>query len=220
MITAGISTCPISLRLIGSDMGWLFEVLPFEAGSRLTGIWDAGVDDDGEDLCVCVTKVALGAGQDPVVEASFLGAHLPYRFGGINGVGPEGRPWTVLLQVAPAEVAQRVGAISDFWPMLDGLDRALRLNPEARIESSGELRHPQLLGIYESQGVDVRLVADWPVGDLLRGLLAECCNVPLDRIVRGRLTQCAYPDRPHDCEHDVFREVFAMWTAQALNREK
>jgi hypothetical protein len=201
-------------------MGYLFNALPFEEGSRMTGIWDAAVDACGDDPCVCITKVVLGPGQDAVVESSFLGVHLPYHFGGFHGVGPDGHPWAVMFQVAPAKAAERVRAVRPFWPMLDGVDRAMQLNPEAWIEESIEMDHPRLLGMYEVQGVDVGLVADWDVGDLLRGLLAQCCNVPLAQIVTGRLTQCAFPDRPHDCEHDVFRDVFALWTTMALNPEE
>lgn len=198
-------------------MGFLFTALPFEIGSRLTGIWDAGVDVVGDDPCVCVTKIVLGSGQDAVVESSFLGAHLPYHVGGFQGVGPDGHPWTVMIQVAPAGAARRAGAASAFWPMLDGLDRVLRFNPEAGIEGSLEMQREQLLDVYSQEGVEVELVADWDVCDLMRGLLAECCNVPLEQIAAGRLTQCAFPDRPHDCEHDVFRDVFALWTTLALN---
>lgn len=211
---------PTRLLPIGSDMGYLFNALPFEEGSRMTGIWDAGVNWEAGDLCVCITKVVLGRGQDGVVESGFLGAHLPYHFGGFHGVGPDGSPWTVMVQVAPAGAAERVGAASPFWPMIDGLDRALRLNPEAWIEASIEIDDSQLLGMYDLQSVAPELLVDWTVGESIRGLLAECCNVPLEQIAAGRLTQCAFPDRPHECQHDVFSDVFALWATMALNPEE
>ena len=40
--------------------------------------------------------------------------------------------------------------------------------------------------------------------------------VPLWQIAAGRVVQCAFPDVDHDCEHDVFRDVFAMWAAGRL----
>lgn len=202
---------------IGSDVGYLFDALPFEAGSRMTGIWDASVDPPMGEVAVSITKVALGAGQDGVVESSFLAAHLPYHFGGFHGVGPDGQPWAVVVQAAPSLVADLVQAASAFWPLLEGVDRVMNLNPEACIEESLEFLGNHLLDIYELQEVSPELVAGWSVGDLLRGLLAECCNVPLEQIAAGRLTQCAFPDRAHDCEHDVFRDVFALWTTMALN---
>jgi hypothetical protein len=211
---------PTRLLPIGSDMGYLFNALPFEPGSRMTGIWDAAVDTEGDDLCVCITKIVLGPGQDGVVESGFLGAHLPYHFGGFHGVGPDGSPWTVVAQVAPVSAAERVGAASPYWPMVDGLDRALQFNPETWIEASIEMDAARLRYMYDLQDVPTELVADWEVGELVRGLLAECCNVPLKEIAAGRITQCAFPERPHECQHDVFSDVFALWATMALNPEE
>lgn len=73
-----------------------------------------------------------------------------------------------------------------------------------------------LIDMYEQAGVEAAEVADWPAADLLQGLLAECCYVDLEQIVAGRLTQCAFPDQDHQCEHDVFRDVFALWTTGQL----
>lgn len=68
--------------------------------------------------------------------------------------------------------------------------------------------------------MDPAHIDDWTVPDLLMGLLAECCYVPLPDIVAGRITQCAFPDVDHNCEHDVFTDVFARWDAGHLNPEE
>lgn len=199
-------------------MSVLFSSFSYEPGSRMTGIFTTGGRLDTEtDLLVWATKVQLGANQDGSVEADFLQAHLPFCFGGFHGVGPDGDPWTVMLQVAPAPAARLVNAIDPYWPMADGLDRALAWNLEAAIEEAYGWDRSALVAAYEHQGVDPVAVAEWSVPDLMQGLLAECCNVALDQVVAGRLTQCAFPDLDHDCEHDVFRDVFAMWTTGRLN---
>ena len=202
-------------------MGYFFTEFWFEPGSRMTGIWTAEsrVDPSG-DLVAFAHKIELGQDQDGSVEADFLGAHLPFHSGGFHGVGPDGHPWAVMLQVAPKAAAALVGSTNPSWPMVDGMERALHYNGEATSEAERGWTRNDLLEVYAGQGVALAAVADWSVPDLLLGLLAECCYVPLEGIVAGRVVQCAFPDLDHDCEHDVFRDVFAMWTTGHLNPEE
>lgn len=196
----------------------LFNTFEFEPGSRMTGIWDANrpLEDDDEPYTY-VSMVRLGADQDGSLESSFLGAHLPFHAGGFHGVGPDGTPWAVMIQVAPGSTMALNGASHPYWTMLDAIRRALIFNPEAELAETYAWPRESLETIYGEQGVAADLIADWDVRDLLLGLLAECCYVPLEQIVAGRITQCAFPDDAHDCQHDVFADVFAMWTSGALN---
>lgn len=196
----------------------LFNTFEFEPGSRMTGIWDANrpLEDDDEPYTY-VSMVRLGADQDGSLESSFLGAHLPFHAGGFHGVGPDGTPWAVMIQVAPGSTMALNGASHPYWTMFDAIRRALIFNPEAELAETYAWPRESLETIYGEQGVAADLIADWDVRDLLLGLLAECCYVPLEQIVAGRITQCAFPDDAHDCQHDVFADVFAMWTSGALN---
>ena len=198
-------------------MAYLFDTFWFEPGSRMTGMFTARAAAKSDaDVVVLATQVQLGRDQDGSVECDFLQSLLPFSCGGFHGVGPDRDPWVVLLQIAPATAASLVGADDPAWPMVDAMDRALRFNPEAQVQDEARWTRSDLLDIYEQAGVEPASVADWPTADLLHGLLAECCYVPLEQVVAGRLTQCAFPDLDHECEHDVFRDVFAMWTTGQL----
>lgn len=197
-------------------MGYFFDTLPFEAGSRLTGVWTAGADlGTADELIATASLVRLGRLQHDVVESDFLGAHVPFHLGGFHGMGPDGWPWTVMLQLAPVSAAALVDA-DPFWPMVDGLSRALALNGEATLVEHHEITHDDVMDIYLDDGVQAWGIDEWNLRDLMLGLLAECCYVPLQQIVLGRLTQCAFPGVVHDCQHDVFGDVFAMWASGQL----
>jgi hypothetical protein len=192
---------------------YFYDRFEFEPGSRITGIWMwPWRGDPGADLVALVSHVRLGPGQDGSLESDFLSSHLPWAFGGFHGVGPDGDPWLVVVQVAPrSAAADVVGSANQWWPLTDGVERALRLNPDAGLIDSEGLTVDDLRGVYDAEGIPADQIDDWPAGDLLAGLLAECANVHLAAVVSGRVTGCAFPDELHDCEHDVFRDVFAGW---------
>ncbi len=194
-------------------MTYLYDRVDFEPGSRLTGIWTwPWRGDPGADLVTLVSHVRLGPGQDGSLECDFLSSHLPWAFGGFHGVGPDGDPWLVMVQVAPRSAAgELVGSANPWWPLTDGIERALRLNPDAGLIDTEGLTVDDLRGVYDGAGIPADQIDDWPAGDLLAGLLAECANVHLAAVVSGRMTGCAFPGELHDCEHDVFRDVFAGW---------
>ena len=201
-------------------MPYLFRELTFEPGSRMTGIWTmpgAGVDhDSGREELATVHLVRLGEFDDGAVEARFLSSHLPWCVGGFHGVTATGEPWVVLIQAVPADSAAVVGADDPYWVATADLSTALGYAPAARIPEELNIDREFLLDAYAASDVDPGDVSDWPVTHLLWGLLAECCYVPLPDIVRGRLTQCAFPDEVHDCQHDVFTDVLAHWSTGAL----
>jgi hypothetical protein len=199
-------------------MTYFYDRFWFSPGSRLTGFWLwPSAAEQSVDALTLASYVSLGAGQDSALEADFLCSHLPWAVGGFHGVDADGEPWLVVLQSAPGEAAQAVGSSNDWWPMVDGLEQALRWNELARVQSSDGLDRDKIVEIYEEAGVDVDLIVDWTINDLLSGLLAGCAYVPLVDVVAGRLVNCAFPNEMHECEHDVFRDVFAAWANGRLS---
>lgn len=194
-------------------MTYFYDRFFFEPESRLTGVWlSPWRGDEFGDHVALVSHVRLGAGQDGALESDFLSSHLPWAFGGFHGVDPSGDPWLIVIQISPSEAARELAnSANPWWPLVDGLDRALHWNREADWVSDQGLDRDDLTEIYADAGVDPADVEDWPITDLLAGLLAECAYVPLTDVVAGRLTGCAFPDEEHGCEHDVFRDVFAAW---------
>lgn len=194
-------------------MGALFDLLPLQPRSRMTGVWRSRVSDYGtQELHAMAHFIWLGEGQDPDVEWDFLGSHLPFNVGGVTGMGPDGGPWMVLIQVAPV-----VGSVDETVELLtEAMSRALDFNPGAWVGDSFAWSADDLRELYAEQCVDAGDVLDWGVVDLVSGLLAECCNVELTQIVSGRVAQCAFPDDEHECTHDVFTDVFSRWVTGAL----
>lgn len=200
-------------------MAYLFNVIEFPALSRMTGIWtNSTLDADAGDEVTLAQLIVFPPDQDPVVESDFLCSHIPFHVGGFHGVFPNGQGWAVILQKAPAAAScELIGASESHWVLVDAIDRALRFNYGAEAQDWFAAPRDLLLTIYHSAGADRDVVEGWSVTELLWGLLAECCNVPLADIVDGYAKECAFPDREHDCQGDVFRDVFALWTTRALN---
>ena len=195
-------------------MTFLYENFWLESGSRLTGtwLWPWRGSEEGQDLVVLISKVTLGINQDGSMECDFLSSHVPWAFGGIHGVGPSGDPWLMLAQIAPASLSLVVNSENDWWAMVDGLIRALTYNNEAEVSQDVGLTKADLHDAYKDSGISVDRIADWSVTELVSGPLAEATNMALTQIVDGRTRQCAFPDTTHECQHDVFRDVFAGWT--------
>ncbi|MFF8625239.1 hypothetical protein ACF057_29675, partial [Rhodococcus erythropolis] len=89
---------------------------------------------------------------------------------------------------------------------------AMSFNPDALVAEELSWRHDDLMKVYEEEGIPAVSVAGWSAADLLRGLLAQCCNVELAAVVAG-YPECAYPQSVHACEADVFADVFAGWVS-------
>lgn len=200
-------------------MALLFTVIDFPALSRMSGIWTSStIDADTGDEVILAQLIAFPPEQDGVVESSFLSSHLPFQVGGFHGVFPDGQSWMVTLMKAPASASiQLMHADEPHWVLVDSIDRALRFNAGAEIHDWVTWTRGDLEEYYAEAGVRVSDVDSWSVAELLWGLLGECCNVPLIDIVQGHSSGCAFPGRLHDCQFDVFRDVFAMWTTRALS---
>ena len=204
-------------RRNGTDMAVFFDLLPLQARSRMTGVWTSRVSDYGHHpLHMSGHFIALGAGQDADVEWDFLGSHLPFHVGGVTGVGPDGRPWVFITQVAPDQGDP--DAALDC--MTDAVLRAIEFNGEASLRAKVSLTREELVAAYVDNFVDEDDLADWSVPELVFGLLAECCRVELVQIVEGRIAQCAFPDDQHECTHDVFTDVFARWITGELTLDE
>ncbi|MHB1213188.1 MAG: hypothetical protein ACYC0W_13180 [Candidatus Nanopelagicales bacterium] len=198
-------------------MTYYFDRLPFPADSRLTGIW-AGrrVTRAHDGVVVTGHLIALPGYQDGEVESDFLSSHLHLSAGGFHGLYPDGTPWVFLIQIAPEGIGSLVGIDDPHWAPRDSLQRALRFNHEAEVVDEDLLDRDRLLGVYSWAGVSPDDVALWPVADLVKGLMAECCYVSLDDVVAGYAAGCAFPGVEHDCQADVFSDVFAAWAQGRL----
>lgn len=191
-------------------MAYLYDQLPFLEGGRRTALWtDARSDDPAEDHLVAGHHLYLPTDQHVSLEDDFLTSHLPLFICGFGGVAVDGRPWLVVLQQAsPVTHLSRADSADAYWPMRESLNRALSLNPGARVTTELRWKRAGLIDVYEQRGVPALLLAQWPVGHLVKGLLAESCDVALPDIAAGYATGCAFPDHHHGCAGDVFSDVF------------
>ena len=198
-------------------MTYYFDRLPFPPDSRLTGIW-AGrrVTQAHDDVVVTGHLIRLPGYQDGEVESDFLSSHLHLSAGGFHGLYPDGTPWVFLIQIAPEGLGSLAGIDDPHWAPRDSLQRALRFNHEAVVVDEDLLDRERLLAVYSWAGVDPEEVAHWPVADLVQGLMAECCYVDLADVVAGYAAGCAFPEVEHDCQADVFSDVFAAWAQGRL----
>ena len=197
-------------------MALLFNAIEFPDMSRMTGIWvNKTHDPDAGDEVVMAQMIVLPSDQDPVVESGFLCAHIPFHIACFHGVFADGQGWMVVLQKASAALSQQmVGATDPHWVLVDGISRALRFNAGAEADQGATWDRDVLEAYYEEQGASLEEIAGWSVSELVWGLLVECCNVPLLTAVTGYEAGCAYPDREHICQGDVFSDVFSLWTAR------
>lgn len=200
-------------------MTHLYNRLQFPPESRMRGIWtrsDAPTPTD--DDIVLGHLIRLPGDQDSDVESDFLTSHLPFNVGGFSGVYADGSPWVFVLQVCPAAAGALVGRPDEaLWVMRDAMHRALRFNHEAWIDGELAWNRTLLRMAYGEDGLDTDALTSWPVVDLVRGLLAECCYVDLSDIVAGYADGCAFPGVQHDCTGDVFTDVFQRWSLGELS---
>lgn len=193
-------------------MAHLFEVLGFPDGSRMTNVWNnTWADEARGDEVASGHFVELGADQDVGVESDFLSSHLPFNVAGLGGLFPDGKPWMFVMQKASAAgTPGLLGEVDPHGVLRGSLDRAPAFNPEAVAVHEFRWSHRDLVTVYEEDGVPPGSVDRWSVADLLRGILAQCCDVPFSDLVAG-YPDCAYGDALHPCESDVFDDAFAAW---------
>jgi hypothetical protein len=132
-------------------------------------------------------------------------------------VYPDGSGWVFLIQKAPVAAYELVGAADPWWPMIDGLARALDQTPDASARAHVAWTREGLLQACVEQGAPWNTVADWPASRLLWGLLAESCSVTMRDIAQAWPDRCVFPDEEHDCVEDMFTEVFSRWSAGLID---
>lgn len=224
----------------------LHGMYPFEPLSRMTGITTNLPIGRSDNDVVLFSFIELGSDQDPDVEWDAIGSHLPFRIGGMTGKDAGGVPWIIVIQKAPADLFdETLPAPSEpppaWWSplvadgcsaLVDSLARALWFNHDAGLANSTFGGPGILYGedeggdcfwtiddlrlAYSTADVPLELIADWSVTELVWGLLAESCGVELTTVADGYRSGCALPADAHECQHDVFRDVFVAWNTGRL----
>ena len=184
----------------------------YQEGSRLTGVWlESQPAVKGSGNLAGFYFIDIPSDQHVELEATFLGPFLPFKVGGMYGNNPDGSQWIVFALVGPyyegpfGDIDE--GVLENF---LESLDRALSFNAEAEASADRVYRHEELIELYTNAGIDAASV-DWPTNDLVNGLLAEMCGASLQQIASGYKQKCAFPGVEHECESNVFLDIFASW---------
>ena len=199
-------------------MSYLFREMYMIDNSQLNGIWTNSRAQRGPDNEVSLCHlVDLPQHQDPKVESDFLSSHLPFCVGGLYGAYPNGSGWVLLLQKAPANFSHNfIDGNDPYLVMNNALSRTLSFNDQAALKVESYWEKEDLVQVYEEFGADREELGKWTVYQMLSGLLAECCNVSLNYLVRHGLRECAFPDSEHSCVLNPFLDVFAQWQGQNI----
>ena len=193
--------------------------LPFEPGTRMTHVWTKSRNEDQTiNTFVTVHLLRIDDDQDCDLEATLMTRFLPFHTGGFSGFDPHGRPWIVVIQHAPLDETSHFAQIQEpFWVLQNSLERALQHNPSARVLVENRYTRDELLNIYEFDGLSTGGAFSWNTAELIYGLLAEMCEVPLSQLVKGYSNQCAFPKINHECEDNVFSDVFVRWKLREIS---
>ncbi len=198
-------------------MALLMSKFEWPEGTSLRGVWSSKLDlPESEEfpLLGCAYYIRLSGDSDPFMEATNFEAFLPLCAGGVHGTFPNGSYCMVLFQVEPADSAYELFGITEESDLLEReLQRVPFLEAIGVVDDrwyfdTDELRFD--LSAYVSLK-QAKLILDWTMFELIKALQTQLCSVTLKQVVTGRITQCAYPDLDHDCQHDVFDDVFAHW---------
>lgn len=194
-------------------MSFFTDPIPFSDGTRMTGVWTkARLESVDEEHLVSVHLIELPPDQDSELESTFLSAFLPFRTGGFYIVDEHDRKKLIVIQHCPCDQGSMRAVFTDAAEILKGsLARALEYNPDAWVGWEQFFTRAELLRGYDKHGWPGGLAESWTTTELVHGLLAEMCDVELSDIVLGREKHCAFPDEVHECENDVFLDVFAHW---------
>lgn len=202
-------------------MTFFADLLPFSDHMRMTGIWTkARVEDADDEHLVGVHYIDLPEEQDADLEASMISCFLPFHAGGFYVVDEYDRPKLVVVQHCPCDRESTFAVRTDPEEILKGsLKQALEFNPEAMLSWQTFITRRDLLDPYIWAGLTQEMSMSWTTTELVHGLLAEMCGVPLSDIIRGREQRCAFPDKAHMCESDVFQDVFANWGKREISTD-
>lgn len=192
-------------------MAILFNLAPLAEGSRLTHVWDnRRISQERTGQTVSAHFVRLPQDQHADIESDFVSSHLPFSLGGAAGVLPDGEPWLLVLQQAAAFSGAPLSMSEEMGILHHALWRAMSFNPGAETGRGMAWRREDLAA-YRDRGVELTSLELWTVGDLVTGLLAECCGSALVSLADRFISGCAFPSETHACQHDVFLDIFARW---------
>lgn len=184
----------------------------------MTYVWRMKRDHDGcDDHVVTVHFITLGEDQDGDLEGTLLTRFLPFHTGGFSGVDPRGRPWLVIVQHGPVdESSLLVQGEGPYWTLRNFMERAVAFNPEARVWVELCLTRADLLGAYSDDALTRKTAKGWKTSELIYGLLAQMCGISLHDLATGYSKGCAFPGEKHDCQVDVFLDVYERWSARDM----
>lgn len=200
-------------------MSFLAKSLPFESETRMTYVWTKSREEDQtKKSLVTVHLILIDEYQDCDVESTIITRFLPFHTGGFSGVDRHGRPWIVIIQHAQFDNSSKLAqSEGPFWALQNSLERALQHSPSARVMVENRYSRDELLDIYAFDGLPTGRAFSWSTAELIYGLLAEICDVPLAHVVNGYSNQCAFPNIEHECENNVFSDVFARWKLRVID---
>ena len=202
-------------------MAYFWHQLDFLVGGRFTSLsymslhqWPTDID---AEILLLGQFIWLPKGQHVDLEEDFLGSHLPYRRAMVGGLDSVDDPWMLAIQAVPTSVVHDLwGREADPYDVMrEAMENALVYNAGTHIAFEFQWTRGDLVDIYTERGVAPSRVSAWTTFQLLRGLLAEICNVDMEDVVAG-FPDCAFPRRTHTCQHDVFDDVFSAWAARQL----
>lgn len=188
----------------------------FEEGSRLTGVLSQSrVESITVDPVITAHKILLEEGQDGDLETTFIAAFVPFLTAALHGNDVHGRQWMIVFQVLPLDFRKNKLSRQDGREILEkSLVRALEFNTSAQVVNDYWLPRKLLEVPYPERALGGVGVETWTPSELIYGLMAEMCGVSLQEIFDGYWRGCAFPDLEHECESDVFQDVFQRWTSR------
>lgn len=190
-------------------MSYLGTVLELDEGSRLTGV---GLRPLARDLSqrtgtTFLHVVMLPTGVDATAASGAAATFMPATIATINGNQPDGTSWLATFQFAAEgcspEWAEQTADASTFRALnLIGLD--------ARNAWSQPLTADDLRSAYDHAGAGD--VGDWPISDLLTGLLVELTNTTLAKVVADSFGPASGEDEP-EVRRTRLHQLLASWAA-------
>lgn len=203
-------------------MSYLASFLPFDAGARLTAITSPRAKrEEPGDHAISAHMIELPDYGQALVESGFLTTHLPHAATSFGGTDTDGSQWIAILQCVAVEPNGTLLGDPDPSRMLErALSRAMDLGRLDSVPHTVNLRTADLREAYTRHGVDESALLDWSTDDLIKGLVAELCGNDLPALVAGHAGGCAYPNVAHDCQGDVFQEVFEAWGARPTHSDR
>lgn len=191
-------------------MSYLIDFLTrLEEGARITGAW---LDKDSDAIPahhqLSAHLVLLPDGGQGQVECTFVAAHMPLCVGGCHGVDADGSQWMLFLQSAPPDDDE---PWRPFEIMSEQVQRLLPLTQDWTVVEVAHFAPREILIPYLHQGIKMDDLLEWPLRDVIGGLITELMGFPLHAVAQGRLTRCAFPAEDHDCRQDAVDDLIARW---------